>query len=182
MKTSHAPRSRAAGIAWACALLFLAAAPGARGEDCELPAGEKLRRVMNMPREPHAILVEHVPREEVELDVCHLNPYFLRGDFDGDGKPDYLVRLISAEPERPGRLAVIHGKGAVSWLDRSEELQYPGPNVWSVLPGDPIEQSPYEEAPPPSFRGDVIVMQRFEASSAYVYWDGERFRSYWVGD
>ena len=36
----------------------------------------------------------------------NLNPFYLRGDFDGDGKPDYAILVISKDTKKRG-IAVI---------------------------------------------------------------------------
>lgn len=119
---------------------------------------------------------------QYQIDLCHLNPFYLAGDFDGDGRMDYAVRIRRGIQSDRGRLAVLRGSGAVAWLTPDSLLRYPGPGAWYVHPrSQPVDQG-VGEGSPPTLRGDAIMMVVPETSSALVYWNGRRFVSYWQGD
>jgi len=40
-----------------------------------------------------------------------VNPFYLRGDFDGDGKPDFAVTIIIQTGRSPSGLAMCEGNG-----------------------------------------------------------------------
>ena len=149
---------------------------------CDLAEYERFARQSNLPSEGWALVNASKVRNSHTVDVCHLNPFYLRGDFDGDTKPDFLLRLNRKESGESG-LAAFLASGDVVWLVRDEKLRFPTPSAWYVQgAGKPIHQSLYEAAPPPSPKGEVIVLSKLEASTSLVYWNGERFASYWVGD
>lgn len=152
-------------------------------QECPLSADERSARLSNFPYEGIRVLQELGVWDRYEADVAHLNPFYLRGDFDGDGKTDFVSRLIARDDSSQARLAVIFGRGSVVWLERDDRLRFPTVSGWHVRSGYlKIYQSPYEDRPPPEPAGDVIVLENLEASGSFVYWNGERFVSYWVGD
>jgi hypothetical protein len=119
---------------------------------------------------------------EYEVDVDHLNPYYLSGDFDGDSRYDYAVKLRHRQTGQQ-RLAVVRGSREVAWLDRDDQLRYPTLTAWYVHPRyEPVEQGVGEGTPPPALRGDAIIIMKVEASSSLIYWNASRFVSYWQGD
>jgi hypothetical protein len=119
---------------------------------------------------------------EYEVDVDHLNPYYLSGDFDGDGRYDYAVNLRHRQT-RQRRLAVVRGSREVAWLDRDEQLRYPTLTAWFVHPRyESLEGGVGEVTPPPTLQGDAIIIMKVEASSSLIYWNGSRFVSYWQED
>ncbi|MBZ5708916.1 hypothetical protein [Nannocystis pusilla] len=114
-----------------------------------------------------------------------INPFYLRGDFDGDAAPDYLVSVV---PKLGGgalpRLVVLRGGGRPAvWLDDDPGagLTLPARDAWYVHDrGTSVPAGPGGKAP--ALKGDGIVMMKLESSSALVYWDGSRFRSHWLSD
>lgn len=114
-----------------------------------------------------------------------INPFYLRGDFDGDAAPDYLVSVVpklgaGALP----RLVVLRGGGRPAvWLDDDPKagLTLPARDAWYVHDrGTSVPAGPGGKAP--ALQGDGIVMMKLESSSALLYWDGARFRSHWLSD
>lgn len=117
-----------------------------------------------------------------------INPFYLRADFDGDGRPDYLVSVVgkvavtgSAVP----RLLVLRGiagKGAAVWLEDDGVLSLPARDGWYVHGRRTKVPVGFDGAEPPKLVGDAIVMMKAESSSALIYWNGQRFASHWLSD
>jgi hypothetical protein len=122
--------------------------------------------------------------KDYEVFVGKLNPFYLWGDFDGDGKEDFVVQLLSRETQSDLRIAVLLGVGKVIFIERDDSLRYPGLTAWYVVPKyEIISQSPYERTKnPPTLVGDGFEIVKVEASSSLIYWNGRRFVSYWRGD
>jgi hypothetical protein len=107
-----------------------------------------------------------------------LDPSVLHGDFDGDGRPDVAVLVERRDGGAQGiamvhagsQRAVVLGAGNAignggddfSWMD-----------AWRVQPKD---------AGAPGSRGDALHVEKREAASALVVWDGAAYRWRQQGD
>lgn len=120
-----------------------------------------------------------------------LNPFYLRGDFDGDGVPDYAVLVISRRTKATG-IAVVRsrarhievlGAGGIKlrvaalpdgspphWID-----DFTGYDAWHVAPKQRLKQTGWDK-PVTQMAAEGIVTERTEASGGLVYWDGKRYR------
>lgn len=113
--------------------------------------------------------------------MAELNPFYLSGDFDGDGKRDYVLEV---KLEKWKGFLVVFGNGKQARLERDSQLEFPPTDHWYVHPRNvPVMESPVEEGNKvPTLQGDAILFIKHERSSSLVYWDGKRFVSYWQGD
>jgi len=122
------------------------------------------------------------------LTVLVTNPYYLRGDFDGDGRPDYALRV-----RRSGSgtgVLICGGNGAAFLLGAGL-----GGKRFSDMEGDKFLAPQWEVAtkadvsalkafqrnvphPIPAVKGESIAMV-WEDGIALIYWDGSAFR--WAG-
>ncbi len=117
------------------------------------------------------------------------NPYYLRGDFDGDGAPDYAIIVRSLTTKSNGVL-VCRGNGSVVRLgsgiggpqfsDMAAD-NFIAPN-WAVYTrketADLKSFSSNVPRPVPSPVAESIVMI-WEDGISLIYWDGKKFR--WAG-
>jgi len=112
-----------------------------------------------------------------------INPYFLQGDFNGDGRLDVAVLIEHKRTAQQG-IAILHagstnpivvgagreiGNGGAdfSWLD-----------AWSVQVREPDARGKNA----PALRGDALLVQKLESASGLIYWDGMAYRWRQQGD
>jgi hypothetical protein len=118
-------------------------------------------------------LLEALQRQNLsaeDLGGAGARPFYLRGDFDGDKRPDYAVSLPRAGFDEL-RLAVVWGKVTrdLTWLP-DDALHRP--QVWYVhdrrrkLPAAPAGTSA------PRLRGDAIALSDLDARTLFVHWTG----------
>jgi len=116
------------------------------------------------------------------------NPFYLRGDFDGDGKMDFAV-VVNHHGEqgimicRGGkRRTFILGAGIAFDWGSSKPLTDLDFDAWMVYPkGRQIGQG-VEEGKPPRLLGDAIYVSWSERASAILHWNGQKFKWYQQGD
>ncbi len=115
-----------------------------------------------------------------------LNPYFLHGDFNGDGTLDVAVLITQKSTSKQG-LAVLHAGSSVPFVvgagkgfgNGGDDLAWL--DAWSVFAKQPVQPGASGKKPP-TLRGDALLVQKLEAASALIYWDGKTYRWYQQGD
>jgi hypothetical protein len=116
-------------------------------------------------------------------EVSHkVTPPYLRGDFDGDGKPDYAV--VVARDGAQG-VALCRGSaappivlGAGTSFNHMKNLDF---RAWRVHVRNSRVARGAGVGRPPVLSGDALLLE-WESASAIVYWNGNRFAWYQQGD
>lgn len=116
--------------------------------------------------------------------------YYLRGDFDGDGKADYAVAVRGKKTKRRGVL-ICDGLGRIFVLGADTPTQPPFSDVEEdnfVAPNWLVYSRAETKAlgnlpccvphPVPRTTGETIGMV-WENGTGLIYWDGHRYR--WAG-
>jgi len=134
------------------------------------------------PEKLWALIKEAGLQEDYTLGICGLNPWYLMGDFNGNGQYDFALLLRQRTKENDAKLAVIWESGKVDFLERDGKLQYPRIEAWHVYPKYEKVLLGAEEGIPPVLEGDGIMIYKLELSSSLVYWNGTHFTYYWQGD
>ena len=103
-----------------------------------------------------------------------INPFYLSGDFDGDGKLDFAVQVSHSKLKgvliclSSRKLPLLVGAGSsLIWGSAAEW----GFDAWSVVPKESTAVSR-----PPKARHDAILLDIKEAASGLLYWDGSTLR------
>lgn len=114
------------------------------------------------------------------IDVFSNNPYYLRGDFDGDGSEDYILNLLSRKNYNDKKIIMLTGNGKQYNVS---DMEVPANQAWYVHSKNiPLKENVYDTTEYPELIGDAVFIIKVEASSAMIYWDGEKFKSKWLGD
>jgi hypothetical protein len=109
----------------------------------------------------------------------HLNPFYLRGDFNGDGKIDVAVLVKQCLTGKFG-IAVIDGvNNKVRILGAGTRIGSGGDDfqwmdTWQVYSKTRAAHATGETGVP-HLRGDALLVEKSEAASALIYWNGKRY-------
>jgi hypothetical protein len=116
------------------------------------------------------------------------NPYYLRGDFDGDGKPDYALQVRAKNGgngvlicQGNGALFLLgHGIGGQKFSDMPDD-NFLAP-YWNVYTKQDIAELKAFQSnvprPIPSAKGEAIALI-WEDGISLIYWNGTKYR--WAG-
>ena len=134
--------------------------------------------------------LHHIP-ELVEKVIVHgslakkyeiafrLNPFCLRGDFNGDGKIDVAVLVKQRSTGRLG-IAIVHGgTSKVSILGAGTAIGNGGDDfewmdTWQVY-SKTLAPSGGDGTNTSHLRRDALLVGKSEAASALIYWNGKRY-------
>lgn len=113
--------------------------------------------------------------KEYELSY-RLNPSFLRGDFDGDGKVD-VAALVRQRSTGKFGIAIVHGaNNKVTILGAGTSIGNGGDDFewmdsWEIYSKDGATKGTNT----PKLRGDTLLVSKSEAASGLIYWNGKRY-------
>jgi hypothetical protein len=118
--------------------------------------------------------------------TAHLNPYYLQGDFDGDGRRDTALLIKhkasgkigiavfqSSQPEPivlGAGIAIGNGGDNFNWMD-----------AWNVKLRGPVRLGA-GEASLISLKGDALLVIKTESASGLLYWTGSKYEWYQQAD
>jgi hypothetical protein len=126
-----------------------------------------------------------------------LNPFYQRGDFDGDGKQDIAIWIRELKSNKVGiailnccteKISVIGAGNMI--VDRAGKALWGRSeggdsldliDAWFVYEKGIVEQG-VGEASPPILKGDALMLIKTESASGLVYWTGKRYTWYQQGD
>jgi hypothetical protein len=136
---------------------------------------------------PHVLRVlESDPAAKQYAVVGHLNPFYVHGDFNGDGQIDTAVLIKERDSDKTG-IAVVHaGAKSAIILGAGRKFDNGGDDfkwmdAWHLYPRGNVERGAGQGAPP-ILRGDALMVIKTESASALVYWNGKRYAWYQQGD
>lgn len=147
------------------------------------------RADMARATEPAGLGPDSLERENLRYNLCPLyqnQSVFLHGDFNGDGKLDMAVLITEKKSGQQG-IAFVHSNSSLPLVvgtgttlgNGSDDFNWL--DAWSLCGKQPIQQGASDEKPP-LLRGDALLVQKLEAASALIYWDGKAHRWYQQGD
>jgi hypothetical protein len=114
-----------------------------------------------------------------------MNPFYLRGDFNGDGKADIAVLVKQRSTGKLG-IAIINGAtDKVRVVGAGNAIGNGGDNFewmdsWQVYSEGRAAQAAGGRGP--KFHGDALLVSKSEAANALIYWNGKRYAWFQQGD
>ena len=116
-----------------------------------------------------------------------LNPYYLQGDFNGDGQTDFAVLAQEKRTGKRGVLVVHIGANQQFVIGAGNSIGNGGDDfswmdAWQIYPRGRVGQGADLEAPPPVLMGDALLVIKTESASGLVYWTGTEYQWYPQGD
>jgi hypothetical protein len=126
-----------------------------------------------IPEAAEKAIVANLLAKDYQLSF-HLNPSYLREDFNGDGKIDVAVLVKQGTTGKLG-IAIVHGgTNKVTILGAGTPIGHGGDdfewmNAWHVHPKTRADRAPAH------FRRDALLVSKSEAASALIYWNGKRY-------
>ena len=111
------------------------------------------------------------------------NPFYLRGDFDGNGRPDYAFAVKEKHGKKQGILICRSGNvpevlAAGKKFRLGDDLPF---DTWQVYRKRPVQRG-VDGGPPPKLIGEAILLIWEEKASGLIYWTGRSFAWYQQGD
>ena len=140
------------------------------------PSPEAIRDV---PDAVKRALTNGSPGKEYDLSF-RANPSYLEGDFNGDGKRDVAVLVKERATGKLG-IAIVHGtNGKATILGAGIGIGNGGDDFewmdsWQVYSKTRATHASGETSLP-RLCGDALLVEKSEAASALIYWNGKRVR------
>ena len=108
------------------------------------------------------------------------NPYYLRGDFNGDGEND--VAFYARRPSSDyWTLIIVHSTLDTAWVFDSEKREFAGEYMRVLLKGTVVRElimdaSGYRYGDPFELQNEAVEVHYFAKSSGIWLWDDGRYR------
>ena len=129
--------------------------------------------------EPVEKVIVHGPLAKKYEVAFRLNPFYLRGDFNGDGKIDVAVLVKQRSTGKTG-IAIIDGvTNIVTILGAGTAIGNGGDDfewmdTWQIYSKTRVA-SGGDGKNAPHLRGNALLVGKREAASALIYWNGKRY-------
>ncbi len=115
----------------------------------------------------------------------HVNPFYLRGDFDADGQADYAVMIKHKNTQKLGIAVCLSSKKQVYILGAGKRFGNGDDFVWVDIWMVSQKLSEYKtnwEDHALHMIAEGIVVEKSESSAGMIYWDGKEFQWYQISD
>jgi len=127
----------------------------------------------NVPDEIRACLRT---KPEIEFN-SGINPFYISGDFDGDGLTDFAVQVKSKNNQREGILFCF-AKGVTVLLGAGAPIVWPqeDPKIWPFDSWMLIRKGSKHLSIYPQMKFDAIALVKADEGGGLLFWDGRTFR------
>ncbi len=117
-----------------------------------------------------------------------INPFYLRGDFDGDKVQDYALGIVDRATNKKGIL-IYHTGTKSYYMVGAGKLISNGRGIddfylmdaWTIHMDEKVEKG-VGETSTIKLKGEAILGIKTESSSWLIYWTGKEYNLYWQGD
>jgi hypothetical protein len=138
----------------------------------------------SLPPEVAEVLRSATETGRLQL-TSRINPFYIQGDFDGDGSRDTAILTRDRSSGKQG-IAIIRSGGAVNVIGAGQAIGNGGDDfewmdAWYVYRKGEVGQGAFE-GKPPELKGDAIMAVKTESASGLIYWNGSKFDWYQQGD
>jgi hypothetical protein len=161
-----------------------------RGETYQLELKTKEIAQSDSRSSPSAVRISEVPDAvkkaltngsvAKKYDVSYrIKSFYLEGDFNGDGNADVAFLVTERSTGKVG-IAIVHSAtGKVTVLGAGTAIGNGGDDFewmdsWKVYSKTRAANAPGENSVPP-LRGDALLVEKSEAASALIYWNGKKY-------
>jgi hypothetical protein len=124
-----------------------------------------------------------------------VNPFYLRGDLDGDGKPDYAIlvtakgsdkRFVLISRSGTKNLEILAGRDTSTVFDPEHLVSFKENfnwmDAWQITERQELDTNELNERTPSPMKGEGVIAERTEAATVLIYWTGKRYHWYQVAD
>ncbi len=128
----------------------------------------------NLPDEVHDFYKQKIENEySLRTDV---NPFYLKGDFDGDKKLDYAINVVERKTNKTGIVIYHTGTGKYFILGAGKPFngRHPGDD-FSMMDAWKVTADKDKKI-------DMILKIKTESSSGLIYWTGQEYKWRQLGD
>lgn len=99
---------------------------------------------------------------------AHLNPFYVRGDFNNDGNPDLAMLVKEKKSQKIGIAIYFSGKGTFEVVGAGKVIGNGGDNLdwvdtWYVEPKTTARQV------------ESLFVGKSESGGGLIYWNGQKF-------
>ncbi len=136
------------------------------------------RGIRDVPDIVKSALTKGSTGKEYDLSL-RMNPSYLEGDFNGDGKMDVAVFVKERSTGKLG-IAIVHGTtkkvailGAGIGIGNGGD-DFEWMDSWQVYSKTRAAHAAGETSVP-DLRGDALLVEKSEAASALIFWNGKRY-------
>ena len=117
--------------------------------------------------------------------TSRINPFYLQGDFDGDGGRDTALLARDRSTGKQG-IVIVRANGQITVVGAGSAIGNGGDDfewmdAWYVHRKGKVEQGASDDAPP-ELAGDAMMVIKTESASGLIYWNGTKFDWYQQGD